>query len=118
MAATDGGQGPALAGAIFLRHRDVSYYWAGGALPEGYDLAASHLVQWEAIERARAAGCVTHDLVLISPASAPGIARFKMRFGAAAVPLRVASLKGLAGRVLMRAGSLASALAAGTRRVP
>ncbi|HEY3176834.1 MAG TPA: GNAT family N-acetyltransferase [Candidatus Polarisedimenticolia bacterium] len=110
-----GGSGGSIAGAIFLRHRDRSYYWAGGALDEGYETAASHLVQWEGIDAARADGCVEHDLVMINPVAAPGIARFKLRFGARVVPLWTASRRAMAGRILGRtlrmAGRLASALA-------
>jgi hypothetical protein len=109
--ASGGGSGRPVAGAIFLRHRDRSYYWAGGALDEGYETAASHLVQWEGIEAARAEGCVEHDLVMIDPVAAPGIARFKLRFGARVVPLWTASRRRLVGRVMGRTLKIADRLA-------
>lgn len=109
--ASRGRSGGPVAGAIFLRHRDRSYYWAGGALEEGYETAASHLVQWEGIDAARAEGCVEHDLVMVDPVAAPGIARFKLRFGARVVPLWTASRRRLVGRVMGRTLRIADRLA-------
>jgi lipid II:glycine glycyltransferase (peptidoglycan interpeptide bridge formation enzyme) len=91
-----------VAAAIFLYHRDRSYYWAGGASEEGYLTGASHLVQWEGIRAALENGCSLHDLVMVSPAQAPGIARFKIRFGARIVPLQTATRRSLVGRILGR----------------
>ncbi len=76
-----------LAGILILYYRDTAYYLHGGSNDHGRKYMAPHLLQWEAIKRARARGITQYDFggVAIREASPQGkdwagITRFKQGF--------------------------------------
>jgi lipid II:glycine glycyltransferase (peptidoglycan interpeptide bridge formation enzyme) len=54
--------GQATAGVIVLRFAGQAVYLHGMSLPEHREKMPNHLLQWQAMRRAKAAGCHTYDL--------------------------------------------------------
>lgn len=78
-------KGQPLAAAIVLHHSSKAYYLYGGSSLEERHRMPSHLLQWQAMLLARAAGCKSYDLFGIPPNSAPhhpmhGLYQFKLGF--------------------------------------
>ena len=83
-------EGDLLAGVILGSHGGETIYLYGASANIKRTLMASHLLQWEAIRRARAAGSRRYDFFGIPPAADPkhpmyGLYRFKVGFGGAIV---------------------------------
>jgi lipid II:glycine glycyltransferase (peptidoglycan interpeptide bridge formation enzyme) len=60
-------------------------YLLGATSPEALTVKAAYLLQWKAIEEARARGCRWYDLGGIDPAENPGVFHFKEGLGGADV---------------------------------
>ena len=80
-------EGRAIAGLLNVRWKGTELYYYGASSYEHRHLMAPYLLQWEAMRRAKAAGCQTYDLLGIMPPDAPendpwrGITDFKRKFG-------------------------------------
>ena len=78
--------GQAVGGGIFLRFRDVAYYWHGATATGAPNEGQGELLQWHAIKWAHDAGCSSYDLVVIERNRLPNLARFKLGFSQNIVP--------------------------------
>ena len=73
--------------AMFLTYSSTTAtYLFGASSSEHRNLMSTYLLQWEAIQRAKARGCVEYDLFGTAPKADPahpmyGLYRFKMGFG-------------------------------------
>ena len=79
-------EGTPVAGAIIAAFGEEAYYLFGASTREKGNLYASYLVQWEAMDVARQAGCSRYDMWGISARLSPrseGFIRFKQKFGGA-----------------------------------
>jgi lipid II:glycine glycyltransferase (peptidoglycan interpeptide bridge formation enzyme) len=81
-------EGQPLAGLVAMQFRGRAYYMYGASSNEQRNLMPNHLLQWRAMQWARAAGCRSYDLwgipdVHENPETAPlaGVQRFKAGFG-------------------------------------
>ena len=81
--------GQLLAGIIVLTLGRQSWYLYGASSNEQRNLMPNHLIQWEAIQRAKARGCTVYDFRGVSQEADPmaagklsGLNRFKAGFGA------------------------------------
>lgn len=79
-----------IAGILVSFFGQRATYLHGGSLREDSSLMAPHLLQWEAIKKARELGCALYDFWGIAPSDDPnhpwaGITRFKTGFGGRAV---------------------------------
>ncbi|MBN1887319.1 MAG: peptidoglycan bridge formation glycyltransferase FemA/FemB family protein [Thermoflexales bacterium] len=79
--------GQPVAGLVLFRFADCAYYFYGMSRDLHRDKMPNHLLQWEAIRWARAAGCATYDLwgapdTLDESDPMHGVYRFKQGFGA------------------------------------
>jgi lipid II:glycine glycyltransferase (peptidoglycan interpeptide bridge formation enzyme) len=79
--------GEVLAGVALVYYQGTAYYVHGGSSNAGRNLMAPHLLQWRAIERAKACGLAQYDFGGVAAvAAAPsgkdwsGITRFKQGF--------------------------------------
>lgn len=82
--------GVPLAGAFIGRYKGGANYWTGAGSEEGRRLSAGDLLQWEAIRRARADGCVFYDSGEASVGGAGkdrAISNFKRKFGGRLEPM-------------------------------
>jgi lipid II:glycine glycyltransferase (peptidoglycan interpeptide bridge formation enzyme) len=82
--------GQLLAGLFLFHFGRRAWYMYGASSSAGRELMPNHLLQWEAIQRARALGCTAYDLwgapdVLNESDPMWGVYRFKAGFGAALV---------------------------------
>ncbi len=73
-------------GALVTYHDNVGMYYYGASAYEHRSLMAPYLVQWTAIQEARARGCEYYDLLGVSPPNSPnhhwaGVTDFKEKFG-------------------------------------
>jgi lipid II:glycine glycyltransferase (peptidoglycan interpeptide bridge formation enzyme) len=80
-------KGIVLAGVALIYYQGTAYYIHGGSSNSGRSLMAPHLLQWKAIEMAKARGCTQYDFGGVAiQAAAPrgkdwsGITRFKQGF--------------------------------------
>ncbi|HBW37899.1 GNAT family N-acetyltransferase [Desulfosporosinus sp. BICA1-9] len=71
-------EGKIIAGGIFPRDRNVSYYLDGVSDREYNKVVPNNLIQWEYLKRAQALGIQLYDMV---GANIPSIAKFKKSFG-------------------------------------
>ncbi len=71
----------AIAGMLTIRHKDTLTYKYGGCDPRFNNLGSMHMLFWEAIQEAKAAGLRTFDLGR-SDADQSGLITFKNRWGA------------------------------------
>ena len=69
--------GEVVAGHVASCLGDTSVYLLGASLPSGLQTKAGYLLQWRAIEEARARGLVWYDLGGIDPAGNVGVYHFK-----------------------------------------
>ncbi len=79
-------EGKPVAGAVIFKYGKRAWYLHGMSLPEHSDKMAPHLIQWEAICWAKAAGCEVYDMwgapdVFDESDSLWGIYRFKRGYG-------------------------------------
>ena len=77
-------EGTLLAAAIVATFGEEAYYLFGASISEKGNLRAPYLLQWEAMEVARRAGCSRYDLwgIIRKPsARTEGFVRFKQKFG-------------------------------------
>lgn len=84
--------GDLLAGLILIRFGNTATYLHGASADAKRNLMAPHLLQWQAMQRARAAGCTAYDFWGVAPADAAnhpwaGVTRFKTGFGGTRVSL-------------------------------
>lgn len=75
-----------LAGIIVLFYRQKAIYLYGASSNKKRELMPAYLLQWTAIEQAKAIGCKSYDFYGIPPKDDPshpmyGLYRFKTRFG-------------------------------------
>lgn len=76
-----------IAGLVGVLWKDQALYYYGASDYASRALMAPYALQWAAIQRAKAAGCTSYDLLGISPPDAPksdpwqGITDFKKKFG-------------------------------------
>jgi hypothetical protein len=84
--AAHAGSGPR-AGMLFLRHGTQATYHLGWTSAAGRKAGAHNRLMWDGIERLAAAGVTRLDLGGIDTETAPGLARFKLGTGAAAIRL-------------------------------
>jgi lipid II:glycine glycyltransferase (peptidoglycan interpeptide bridge formation enzyme) len=80
------GQTIPIAGLIGVIWEGHGIYYYGASDHDQRHLMAPYLLQWEAMKRCKAAGCVDYDLFGIAPADVPGhpwagITQFKEKFG-------------------------------------
>lgn len=83
-----------VAGMLFLRHGRTASYHIGWTGARGRQVRAHNRLMWEGIERLAAVGVTRLDLDGVDTEGAPGLARFKLGTGAAAValgPTRIAA---------------------------
>src|SRR6185295_651974 len=73
--------GEPVAGIIISFVGDTAVYLLGASSQAGREQKAAYLLQWQAIQRARAAGARFYDLGGIDPAENPGVHQFKSRMG-------------------------------------
>jgi hypothetical protein len=73
--------GTDLAGIVTGTCGATSTYLFGATADAGRPVRAGYLLQWEALARARAAGCRWYDLGGLDPVANPDVARFKDRMG-------------------------------------
>jgi lipid II:glycine glycyltransferase (peptidoglycan interpeptide bridge formation enzyme) len=76
----------AIAGIVTLFYGTEAVYLYGASSNSHRDLMATYALQWQAIQDAKAAGCLTYDLFGIPPNDNPahpmaGLYRFKTGFG-------------------------------------
>lgn len=79
-------EGELLAGIVTVRLGARATYLFGASSDHKRNLMPAYALQWEAIRRAKAAGCVEYDMYGIPPADDPkhpmhGLYRFKTGFG-------------------------------------
>ena len=77
-------EGTPVAALITAIFGEEAYYLFGASTTEKGNLYAPHLLQWEAMEVARRAGCSRYDMWGISsrpPSKTRGFVRFKQQFG-------------------------------------
>ncbi|MDO8559573.1 MAG: peptidoglycan bridge formation glycyltransferase FemA/FemB family protein [bacterium] len=79
-------QGTVLAGAVVVFSGRSAFYHHGASLPQGSNLPAAYLLQWEAIQLAKLRGCQWYNFWGIAPANRPnhpwtGLTAFKQGFG-------------------------------------
>jgi peptidoglycan pentaglycine glycine transferase (the first glycine) len=84
-------EGDAVAGLILFGFGRTAWYLYGASSQRQRNLMPNHLLQWQAMRRAMARGCVTYDLwgapdVLDESDSMWGVWRFKEGFGAQFAP--------------------------------
>lgn len=84
-------EGDAVAGLILFRFGDRAWYMHGASSERQRAAMPNHLLQWEAIRLARAAGCTVYDLwgapdTLDESDGMWGVWRFKEGFGAQFAP--------------------------------
>ncbi len=84
-------EGEPLAMVVLLHFGERAWYMYGASRARHRQLMPNHLLQWEAIRRAKALGCTTYDLwgapdMLDERDPLWGVYRFKQGFGAAFVP--------------------------------
>lgn len=79
--------GKPLAGMLLVRHGRSATYQLGATTAAGRQLSAHHLLLWTGIERLKDSGCTALDLGLVDTVNNPGIARFKLGTGGAALTL-------------------------------
>jgi peptidoglycan pentaglycine glycine transferase (the first glycine) len=78
---------PAIAGLLGVTWNNTGIYYYGASDYEHRNLMAPYLLQWEAIQHCKRAGCATYDLLGIAPAGSDethpwaGISGFKEKFG-------------------------------------
>ncbi len=75
-----------LAGGIVAISRKTAHYLFGASSSQNKNLMGSYALQWEAIRRARAKGCVRYDMGAVAPVNDTdhpfyGLFRFKAGFG-------------------------------------
>jgi len=85
-------EGKPLAASLMIRYGDTVTYNHGASSDEARNLMAPHLLQWKAIEQAKADGFKIYDFRGIAPTEDPkhpwaGITRFKAGFGGRIVRL-------------------------------
>lgn len=84
-------EGKAIGGLLGVIHGTTGIYYYGASSYAHRSLMAPYLLQWEAIRRAKSAGCTHYDLLGVSPENAPyedpwrGITDFKRKFGGAVI---------------------------------
>lgn len=81
-------EGNPIAGHVASYLGDTGVYLLGASNDAALTLKASYLLQWNAIETARARGCTTYDLGGIDPEGNPGVYHFKSGMGGAEVTAR------------------------------
>jgi lipid II:glycine glycyltransferase (peptidoglycan interpeptide bridge formation enzyme) len=80
-------QGKPIAGLLGVRWNTTGIYYYGASSYEDRQLMTPYLLQWEAMRKCKADGCLTYDLFGVSPKPAPkndpwiGISDFKRKFG-------------------------------------
>lgn len=79
-------EGELIAGIVVVYYRGQAVYLYGAGADHKRNLMAAYLLQWSAIERAQARGCLSYDLFGIPPSDDPkhpmhGLYRFKVGFG-------------------------------------
>lgn len=80
-------EGKPIAGLIGAVWQDCGIYYYGASSYAHRALMAPYLLQWEAMRRCKAAGCLHYDLLGIAPPGAPanhpwqGITAFKEKWG-------------------------------------
>lgn len=84
-------EGDAVAGLILFRFADRAWYMYGASSERQRSAMPNHLLQWEAMRLARAAGCTVYDLwgapdTLDESDGMWGVWRFKEGFGAQFAP--------------------------------
>ncbi|MFP4343870.1 MAG: lipid II:glycine glycyltransferase FemX [Anaerolineales bacterium] len=84
-------EGEMVAMLILLHFGERAWYMYGASRDVHRSLMPNHLLQWEAIRRAKALGCTTYDLwgapdILQESDPMWGVYRFKLGFGAEFVP--------------------------------
>jgi lipid II:glycine glycyltransferase (peptidoglycan interpeptide bridge formation enzyme) len=87
-------EGTTLAGAIIATFGDEACYVRGAFAAEREDLYAPYLVQWEAMDVARRAGCSRYDMWGVARplhGGSAGLDRFEREFGGTAVEYAEAS---------------------------
>jgi hypothetical protein len=77
MAFADGTQ---VANMAMIYDKNYSIYWLGNTISETPNNGQGDLLQWEAIKRAKEAGCKYYDLCFIDEVKLPHIYRFKSGF--------------------------------------
>ncbi|MFA6523823.1 MAG: peptidoglycan bridge formation glycyltransferase FemA/FemB family protein [Candidatus Peribacteraceae bacterium] len=91
MGANSPGYKEALAGLLGIIWNGTGVYYYGASSYAHRALMAPYLLQWEAMKRCKALGCVSYDLLGISPPGAPqshpwtGVSAFKEKFGGTVV---------------------------------
>lgn len=76
-----------VAGLLGVMWNGGSIYYYGASRYEDRALMAPYALQWAAMQRSKASGCLTYDLLGVSPEPAPtqdpwrGISDFKRKFG-------------------------------------
>lgn len=73
--------GRPIAGHVSSFLGDTGVYLLGATSHEGRKLNAAYLLQWQAIKKSKAAGCLWYDLGGTDPVGNPGVYRFKNRMG-------------------------------------
>jgi lipid II:glycine glycyltransferase (peptidoglycan interpeptide bridge formation enzyme) len=89
-------EGTAVAGAMITTFGDEAYCLHGASTDEKGNLYAPYLVQWEAMDVARRAGCSRYDMWCIprpSYSESLGFDRFKKKFGGSTVEYAEASTR-------------------------
>lgn len=72
-------EGRAVAAVAATTQGDTAVYYLGASSPEGRDLGASYLLQWQMLLRLRERGFAAYDLGGVNPAGNPGVHEFKQR---------------------------------------
>jgi len=86
-------QGKILCANLVLPFGDTITYLHGGSSEEGKNLMAPHLLQWEAIKKAKELGYKYYDFWGIDEKKWPGVTRFKKGFGPASAETSPASAR-------------------------
>lgn len=69
-----------LSGGIFLKYKNIGYYWHGASYENTTNLGQNELIQWEVMKQFKREGCTKYDLVRVEEEKLPNIALFKMGF--------------------------------------
>lgn len=73
--------GVPVAGHVASLMGDTGVYLLGATSSVGRKLNVAYLLQWQAIQKSKTAGCLWYDLGGIDPVGNPGVYRFKKRMG-------------------------------------
>jgi lipid II:glycine glycyltransferase (peptidoglycan interpeptide bridge formation enzyme) len=93
---------------VMAYDKSFAMYWLGLNAEKMPNLGQGELLQWEAILKAKSAGCITYDLCYIEKERLPKIYEFKKGFSQFEVPVHLVRIRPYSFRLFKKAFSLIS----------